>query len=541
MLLNPPDQSAHFTSNVNMDPNNGQVLLASIDSKPKSSIIRSGVGMTKQELMKYANDPFWVRLRTFLFVLFWIIWFAMLIGSIVIVAMAPGCPVTSSLPWWKKSSIINLELDKIDSDNRNSYASKLTDQFGEIESNLDKLAKMHVNTLVVGDLDPYILLPNPADDNTTENEIDKLRNKITSLARNGDDIKVVMGLDLHKIPKSYVQNKINDSEPNDIYIESKTPSPDLKPNEVFLNYSSSKAQELFRKAVLAWMKTKIEGIKAGSIYESVNNEIKPSKQAESDLLKAIKAAGQNKILIHTAQDLPKNVFDENDAANNSDMAPDRTFWTSFANDFKSPKESLAKIFEPYVQQEQRLLSENNTDNESLTNRENVGKFWRTFLIQHPNDPVNIIEKKSDRAITEAVIMAIYMMPKVTLITQMDLKLLNQKNSEIVDRMMKLRQEHPETMLAGRTILPKIKGSDSIFALYRGSKTDNGYLLLINEANSKTVANLDVNELPFQENVLSRKVLLTNSENTLNNVDADVSLDSINLDPKQSMIIEFNVK
>ena len=30
-------------------------------------------GLTKEELMKYANDPFWVRLRWILFIVFWII------------------------------------------------------------------------------------------------------------------------------------------------------------------------------------------------------------------------------------------------------------------------------------------------------------------------------------------------------------------------------------------------------------------------------------------------------------------------------------
>merc|ERR1712179_127616 len=36
------------------------------------------MGLSKEELMKFANDPYWVRLRWILFILFWVIWVAML-------------------------------------------------------------------------------------------------------------------------------------------------------------------------------------------------------------------------------------------------------------------------------------------------------------------------------------------------------------------------------------------------------------------------------------------------------------------------------
>jgi len=43
------------------------------------------VGMSKKELMRYANDPFWIRLRRGLFVLFWLVWFGMLLASVFII------------------------------------------------------------------------------------------------------------------------------------------------------------------------------------------------------------------------------------------------------------------------------------------------------------------------------------------------------------------------------------------------------------------------------------------------------------------------
>lgn len=55
------------------------------------------VGLGKEELMRYANDPFWVRLRWFLFILFWLIWGAMLAVAIAIIVLAPKCASTTKV------------------------------------------------------------------------------------------------------------------------------------------------------------------------------------------------------------------------------------------------------------------------------------------------------------------------------------------------------------------------------------------------------------------------------------------------------------
>lgn len=61
--------------------------------------------MSKDELMKYANDPFWVRLRWIFFILFWAAWGAMLIGAIMIIVNAPKCAPPQPLPWYKKGPL----------------------------------------------------------------------------------------------------------------------------------------------------------------------------------------------------------------------------------------------------------------------------------------------------------------------------------------------------------------------------------------------------------------------------------------------------
>lgn len=61
--------------------------------------------MTKEELMKFANDPFWVRLRWIFFILFWALWIAMLVGAIMIIIGAPKCAAPSPLQWYKQGPL----------------------------------------------------------------------------------------------------------------------------------------------------------------------------------------------------------------------------------------------------------------------------------------------------------------------------------------------------------------------------------------------------------------------------------------------------
>lgn len=62
-------------------------------------------GMGKEELLRFADDPFWVKLRWSLFILFWLAWAAMLVGAIIIVVTTPGCPPLPKRDWWQKGAI----------------------------------------------------------------------------------------------------------------------------------------------------------------------------------------------------------------------------------------------------------------------------------------------------------------------------------------------------------------------------------------------------------------------------------------------------
>jgi len=100
-------------------------------------------GLTKEELMKYANDPFWVRLRWILFIVFWIIWVAMLVASIVIIIYAPKCPSPEPKDWWQKNVMYKVDVKE--------YADG---KLNGLKDNLDLLVESGVGTVYITDLFP---------------------------------------------------------------------------------------------------------------------------------------------------------------------------------------------------------------------------------------------------------------------------------------------------------------------------------------------------------------------------------------------------
>ncbi|OXU28826.1 hypothetical protein TSAR_016821 [Trichomalopsis sarcophagae] len=117
-------------SEVKFIPENGD---AKIDIE---TVKQSLSGMGKAELMKYANDPFWIRLRWFLFVAFWVLWAAMLAGAIAIIVMAPKCSPPPPKKWWEESPIVRLD-----------PSDSATKDLSGLEFYLDILKKQHVKAI----------------------------------------------------------------------------------------------------------------------------------------------------------------------------------------------------------------------------------------------------------------------------------------------------------------------------------------------------------------------------------------------------------
>lgn len=81
--------SKEINIDINGDPDTTAVKNMSADEG-------SRVGLTKEELMKFANEPFWVRLRNILFATFWIVWVSILVAAIGYVVNSPGCKMVSA-------------------------------------------------------------------------------------------------------------------------------------------------------------------------------------------------------------------------------------------------------------------------------------------------------------------------------------------------------------------------------------------------------------------------------------------------------------
>lgn len=119
------DEEAAAKEKLTADPNQVKFTTVNLDgydgkngeAKVDIYVGHKTVGMGKEELMKYANEPFWVRLRMFLFVLFWISWIAMLVGAIVIILLAPRCPPAPRLEWYQRTAMYQADVDSFkDSD-----------------------------------------------------------------------------------------------------------------------------------------------------------------------------------------------------------------------------------------------------------------------------------------------------------------------------------------------------------------------------------------------------------------------------------------
>lgn len=77
--------------------------------------------------MKYVNDPFWIRLRWFLFVFFWFVWVGMFAAAIYIIVVAPKCVSPEEHTWWKQGPLII-------SDDKTGLAAPNEDHLSELKN-----------------------------------------------------------------------------------------------------------------------------------------------------------------------------------------------------------------------------------------------------------------------------------------------------------------------------------------------------------------------------------------------------------------------
>ncbi|KAL1285872.1 Amino acid transporter heavy chain SLC3A1 [Trichinella pseudospiralis] len=100
------------------------------------------IGLTKEQLQIYADDPYWKKLRISLFVLFWIIWIALFAAAIVIVALTPKCPGKPVKSWWQRQLCYRVWTYGFKSKNAQAFGT-----FEGIEQRLAELSKLGVDTI----------------------------------------------------------------------------------------------------------------------------------------------------------------------------------------------------------------------------------------------------------------------------------------------------------------------------------------------------------------------------------------------------------
>lgn len=113
--LEPEKQPINAPSGAAMAPvvaggaeKNGLVKIKVADDEAEAAAAAKFTGLSKEELLKVAGSPGWVRTRWALLVLFWLGWLGMLAGAVVIIVQAPRCRQLPAQSWWHKGALYRI-------------------------------------------------------------------------------------------------------------------------------------------------------------------------------------------------------------------------------------------------------------------------------------------------------------------------------------------------------------------------------------------------------------------------------------------------
>nr|XP_046269812.1 solute carrier family 3 member 2b [Scatophagus argus] len=98
-------------------------------------------GLNKEELLRVAGTPGWVRTRWALLVVFWLGWVGMLVGAVLIILQAPRCRDLPATNWWNDGPLYEIGNIRAFTDARNLKG---------LEQKVASLSQLKVRGLVVG-------------------------------------------------------------------------------------------------------------------------------------------------------------------------------------------------------------------------------------------------------------------------------------------------------------------------------------------------------------------------------------------------------
>ncbi|XP_053743076.1 4F2 cell-surface antigen heavy chain-like [Synchiropus splendidus] len=98
-------------------------------------------GLSKEELLKVAGTPCWVRTRWALLVVFWLGWLGMLVGAVLIILQAPRCKDLPATSWWNEGPLYQIGDVRAFSEKGNLKG---------VQERIQQLSQLKVKGLVLG-------------------------------------------------------------------------------------------------------------------------------------------------------------------------------------------------------------------------------------------------------------------------------------------------------------------------------------------------------------------------------------------------------
>ncbi|CAL8298489.1 unnamed protein product [Arctogadus glacialis] len=96
-------------------------------------------GLSKEELLRVAGTPGWVRTRCALLALFWLGWLGMLAGAVIIILQAPRCRTPPAVSWWNRGPLYQI-----------GDVQAFADNLPGVQQKVSQLAKLKLKGLVLG-------------------------------------------------------------------------------------------------------------------------------------------------------------------------------------------------------------------------------------------------------------------------------------------------------------------------------------------------------------------------------------------------------
>lgn len=147
-----PAGSAGSVAGAGSAEKNGLVKIKVAEDEAEAAAASKFTGLTKEELLKVASSPGWVRTRWALLVLFWLGWFGMLAGAVVIIVQAPRCRELPKQQWWHQGALYRIG-------DLQAFLGSEEARVGGLKEQLDYLNSLKVKGIVLGPIHK-----NPADD-----------------------------------------------------------------------------------------------------------------------------------------------------------------------------------------------------------------------------------------------------------------------------------------------------------------------------------------------------------------------------------------